>query len=462
VKKGYGEKMIKGKSTIELFDGITGKKKEEYKDENIVTNAIRNLFDWNGEMLAMGISVDGMLERLTPLYPHYLRGILLWDNIIAENPDNILPPPGINCVGHAGGFYGGANPLRGTWNENETEIKENGVKMVWDFHTDKANSTIKSISLTSIAGGNRGWMTPWEAGTFFRQRINNGSSSQSTINFAPTTTWTQTLGTGSASLYAGELRRGIHTYVADRNDNSLTIIEHSHANPSALSILDSAGVVTAASPHCREEVFSVASDARFSNLSSNYIIDGDKNLVHVSLSGTGNRTARIRTVNLITKTLTGDRTITLSNDVGASSVAYFKNRLYAGTSGTGGGICEFNSSGSFVRRILNFTSNSRYHCFGGEYIASPVNVSNGGLFISDGINTVVTQVGSDNAHPAVLFNAASLKPPLLTMVYEATSTHHTRYIGFITPYMATINNLAAPVIKDELNTMKITYELTQE
>ncbi|MDR2558755.1 MAG: hypothetical protein LBC86_04320 [Oscillospiraceae bacterium] len=449
--------MIKGKSTIELFDSITGKKKEEYKDENIVTDAIRNMFDWNGEMLASGVSISDMLARLTPLYPQYLRGILLWDSIVNENVNNILPPPGINCVGHAGGNYGGANPLRGCWNENETEIRSNGVKMVWDFATDKANSVINSISLTSVAGGDRGWMTPWEAGTFFRQRINIDNINQNIVGFAPSSinTFTNVL-----VSYVGELRRGIHTYVLDRNDNALTILEQSFANPSSLSILNGAGLLTSSPTHCREDVFSVQSDSRFNSLFNSHIIDKNNNLVHVSLPSGGSGAARIRTVNLITKTIIEDKIIPLNVSIQAnSSTAFFKNKLYVNS--TAGRIMEVDDSGNFIRNVSDAPISGRYVCIGGEYLISPF-VSNTGLFINDGFKSVITQLGNDNINMPNLFNSASLKYPLIALLHEQTSNFHTKYIGYITPYMATINNLHTPVTKNALNTMKITYELTQE
>ncbi|MCL2637981.1 MAG: hypothetical protein FWD48_06365 [Oscillospiraceae bacterium] len=452
--------MLKGKSTIELFDSVTGKKKEEYKDENIVTNAINNLLDWNGEMLASGVAVNDMLARLTPLYPNYLRGVLLWDDIIQENQNNILPPPGINCLGHAGGHYGAENPLRGTWNQNETVVKENSVKMVWDFATDKANGVIKSISLTSSAGGDRGWMTPGEAGTFFRQRINNGSSSQSLVHFAPSVVNSVT---NTSTTYVGELRKGIHTHILDRNDNSLTIVEQSYANPEALSIFDSAGLLTSSQPHCKEELFTVASDERFSNLATNFIIDKDYNLVHVSLSGTGNRNVRIRTVNLITKQVIDDRRVTLDRNVQASPAAYFKNRIYATVASAG--IHAFNEGGVSSGLVAgnNVTSSTmRYWCFAGDYLASPTVSATNNLFIIDGINAVFTQAGNDVVNQMNLCNSSSMKLPLITLLHESSANSYPKSIFYVTPYMATINNLQMPVTKTELNSMKITYELIQE
>jgi hypothetical protein len=458
--------MLKGKSTIELFDGITGKKKEEYKDENIVTNAPRNLLDFNNEMLMQGVPLNDMLARLTPLYPQYLRGILLWENIIEENDGHVLPPPGSVCVGHAGGSYSGANALRGSLNTTETAVTENGVRMVWDFATDKANSTIRSISLTSVPGGDRGWMTPWESGTFFRERINNGSRSQGMVEFLTRTPPGFYSGINAADrVYLGELRRGVNTYAINRS-GALVICEQTYRDPSALGIRDGAGLQSINSAYCREEEFPVDSNAAFSLLSSNSIVVGE-NMVHVSFSGTSNRNARIRVVNAVTKTLVSDRTVALSGNltIRTSSATFFKNKIYAVITGSGtmDGINEFDVNGTHIRRVMAGANGAgRFYCIGGEYLIGPPDSSNNTI-ISDGVRTVVTRLGQeDGQDSANLMNAFSLKPPLYVFYRDVSATSFHRNIFYITPYMATINNLSSPVVKNEQNTMKVTYELTQD
>jgi hypothetical protein len=464
--------MFKGKSTIELFDGITGKKKEERKDDNMVTNAIQNLFSYSNEMLVFGVPLNDVLARVTPLYPQYLRGILLWDNIISEDVNNVLPPPGIGCVGHAGSTYSGANIFRGTLNENETVVSANGVKMVWDFGTDKANGTIRSVSLTSASGGDKGWMTPGDdPGTFFRERINNGSRSQTLVEYTPRTMPSSfTAASFNERRYIGEIRRGIHTYMINRN-GTVSIIEMSYINPTEIGIYDGAGLFSIAQPYCRETIFEIPGSSGFTHLYANSIIIGNK-LVHVTLSGTGNRTARIRTIDFITKSITEDRTVSLSpsHSFRAQAAAYFQDRLYAvnliGT--TADGVCEFDRNGGFIRRIMNANpanSHTSFHCIDGKYLSGPPDSntpSAANHFFYDGYKTVVMKYGNeDSADGASLLHAASLKLPL-AILYRETGGVAVKSINYITPYMATINNLSAPVTKNEQNTMKITYELTQE
>lgn len=446
--------MFKGKSTIELFDGITGKKKEEYKDENSVTDALRNMLDLGSGLLTSGAPLNLIIERLTPLYPTYLRGILLWDDFISESAGYILPPPGINCVGHAGNSYSGNNILRGTLNENETEVGGNRVKIVWDFATDKANGVIKSISLTSVLGGDRGWMTPWEQGTHLRSSIQTPGTQSLLISISPSQLLS---GNTAAYFYAGELRDGVHSYVADRNDNALTIAEQSFVSPDSIGIFDNAGVMTHNAPHCRETINTVMSNARFANMGTNHLINENNNFVHVLLSGTGNRTARIRIVNLAAKSIIEDRTITLDTDVNATPAAFFKGEIYASI--TGRGICRFDEAGRFVKVCANILPASKYTCFGGGYLVSSF-VSSSMIFMTDGVNEIV-QGGFGSSNTMNLYNATSIKPPLFVLYNEQVSSG-TKSINYVTPYMATINNLKAPVTKNNQNTMKVTYELTHD
>ena len=164
--------MLKGRSTIQLFDAATGKKVLEQSDTNMVTNALdtianmkdkMGLFRWWIKRYSAG--TNEVTDRLTyspfmqmlPLYKRALGGILLWDANIPEDPSIMLPPNGVYELGHAGGPYGGADIFRGSYNENESCEISGGWRHVWDFDTDKANGMIKCLSLTSWHGGNIGY-----------------------------------------------------------------------------------------------------------------------------------------------------------------------------------------------------------------------------------------------------------------------------------------------------------------
>ena len=163
--------MLKGRSTIQLFDAATGKKLLEQKDTNMVTNALdiianlkekTGLFRWwqktlvNSNFNFNKVKVSPFTSML-PLYSKALGGLLLWDSAIPEDPSKVIPPKGVYEVGHAGEPYSGTDIYKGSYNENESGEISGGWRHVWDFDTDKANGTIKCLSLTSRHGGSIGY-----------------------------------------------------------------------------------------------------------------------------------------------------------------------------------------------------------------------------------------------------------------------------------------------------------------
>ena len=97
-----GNRMIKGHSTIELTDKVTGKK-EIYDNDNMVTNALTNFLNtcgmWNNNVIK-NVSAK-------PLWNTLLGGILLFDTELEENANSIFPPISAKMVGN--GSYNVAN-----------------------------------------------------------------------------------------------------------------------------------------------------------------------------------------------------------------------------------------------------------------------------------------------------------------------------------------------------------------
>ena len=86
--------MLKGKTIIELTDVNTGEK-EVIEENNMVTNAINDLFNTFPNLLnAYSIYRGGMFEGygnsldFIRLYEFLLGGILLFDSQIEEKPEN--------------------------------------------------------------------------------------------------------------------------------------------------------------------------------------------------------------------------------------------------------------------------------------------------------------------------------------------------------------------------------------
>lgn len=144
--------MLKGTTRIELTDVNTGAV-EIYENHNMVTNALRDVL----KPLGLCKRPSRFLSDFTPYYKHLLGGILCFDSEIPENEDNYYPPANVNLVGCA--VYGEqnntVNTARGGFNQTESEvnIKDRYVKYVYDFATSQANGTIASVCLTHKNGG---------------------------------------------------------------------------------------------------------------------------------------------------------------------------------------------------------------------------------------------------------------------------------------------------------------------
>ena len=158
--------MIKGRSKIQLFNAETGRTEFTVENTNLVTNAVSRLLNLKPEWAFTGGSITDIYRQLTPVCSKLMGGVLLWDDTITENANTVLPPAAVNNIGYAGGTYSGTNTMRGTLNQNESTAITNGYRFVWDFSTDKANGTIKSLSLTSRGGGNCGWNNASDAAVF--------------------------------------------------------------------------------------------------------------------------------------------------------------------------------------------------------------------------------------------------------------------------------------------------------
>lgn len=145
---------LKGHTVIELTDVNTGEK-EIHEDDNMITNAIKQLLGYNGHV---GISTRQSLSTgITSKYSELLRltgGLFLFDTELEENVDKYYPPAGVRLVGFGSGIgYAGNNLQAGSYNQQESGPTENGYRHVWDFNTNQANGQIACACLTTRSGG---------------------------------------------------------------------------------------------------------------------------------------------------------------------------------------------------------------------------------------------------------------------------------------------------------------------
>lgn len=144
--------MLKGHTTIELKDVVTGEVKK-YEDDNMMTNYIGKLIDFSCKH-ALG---DSTLNPYTSHWYNFLGGLCLFSQALPEDPDAFYLPAGVKPIGY--GIQADTNSYTdinawGIYNTQESDTSAAGVKrMVWDFSTSHANGTIASVALTHLNNG---------------------------------------------------------------------------------------------------------------------------------------------------------------------------------------------------------------------------------------------------------------------------------------------------------------------
>lgn len=147
--------MIKGQTTIELTD-ITTKQTEVFQKNNLVTNAVSDIFSYNpsGLLYPLQGGTTGMNREIFPIANTCYSGILLFEDLLVEDVKEYNPPVDNKIIGYASNDVNQTeNPNRGSLNLSESTIIENGYKYVWDFSTSQANGLISSLALTHYRAG---------------------------------------------------------------------------------------------------------------------------------------------------------------------------------------------------------------------------------------------------------------------------------------------------------------------
>lgn len=144
---------MKGKTIIELFDAKTNELVKSVENDNMVTNAFRDMIQPVSPR-PFNVYADGGVD-ITTLF----GGLLLFNKELEENADNYYPPTDTLMVGHGAEVtYSGTDLSMGSYNNSESGKQEDGsYKFVWDFNANQANGEIASVCLTSKKGGLAGW-----------------------------------------------------------------------------------------------------------------------------------------------------------------------------------------------------------------------------------------------------------------------------------------------------------------
>lgn len=428
--------MLKGKSTIQLFDAKTGKEVKRVENENMITNAISNILNvpldftyYNG--------FKTIADTVLPIQTVGLAGLLIWDNTIPENADIVVPPANVREVGHAGDAYSGTNEYRGSYNSNESGEIDGGYRHVWDFGTDKANGEIKCLSLTSRSGGNCGYH--YDSGGYNIRWIYGLCSKSSVYN-----------------SYLGRVAKNKYAFTPTTSGSTIKINYYNLFDSDKITLRETTGTELS---ECDTKTISVSNS--FSTSYTRTRLTDRPSVYICSYSGTK---VWYSEIDFSTGTLVHDNTVTLTipSDY-KQSISYLN-----GVNDDGIFVCLYNNNNtSYPYCIAKFTHNGDFveTVTGYNWSSVPkLSMFNIGdkWYIGDyGITVPFEKITINNSSYTKIqcYDYNNNYPLYLSIGASADYSQVALYL--FNTYLGTINNLATPVTKTSAQTMKITYDLIQ-
>lgn len=143
-------KDLKGTAKITITNTKTGKSKTTV-EENIVTNAVKDLFAANYSGLAN-------FQEVLPVR-NFFSGVLMFENEVTGSSTSYMPPAEddnrmIACAGSES--HSTQNPYRGNPDGSQTEFTTTSARFVWHWTEGQGNGDISCISLCPGILGNMG------------------------------------------------------------------------------------------------------------------------------------------------------------------------------------------------------------------------------------------------------------------------------------------------------------------
>ena len=144
---------IKGRTIFELTDVNTGEV-ERYEDCNMVTNALQYYLETYGMFTNNILANDDIRNKR--LWKNLVGGLFLFDKNIEENAETTFMPAGVAMIGNGSIDISNSGDVTelGSYNATESGLQDDGsIKFVYDFSTQQANGKIACACLTSASGG---------------------------------------------------------------------------------------------------------------------------------------------------------------------------------------------------------------------------------------------------------------------------------------------------------------------
>lgn len=154
-------KRLKGTMVIEMLDSNSNVI-ETITEENMITNAVNDIMGENPfavfyHTTSNSVEIDWH-DKFLPICPKLIGGILLYSKTLETKADNIYPSSTNLPIAYASNDVNStSNTARGNLNLTESKVLENGYRFVWEFSPSQGNGTIAAVGLTSSFGGSNGF-----------------------------------------------------------------------------------------------------------------------------------------------------------------------------------------------------------------------------------------------------------------------------------------------------------------
>ena len=476
---------IKGKTTFELTDVNTGKG-EVIEDSNMLTNGLQEFLTTYG-YFGCDILNDNTAIRKNSLWVNLLSGLFLFDTALDENASNTFMPAGVKMIGNGSKDVSNSGTVAelGSYNSTESGLQSDGsIKLVYDFTTAQANGTIACACLTSKIGGYMGMGNEearYYSGNYdllnFKSDSNHIcysgiSGAEQDMNHLLYPVYnenaiylTNPYNIKYSSAYASQhwsvtkkiqilkVRAGF-TSVGIKDSQNLKQIIGTYDVNIPQNILDYMGTntnyVIAASDSIERNIYVIFNKSSSDSLNAGafcWIMKINKDM---------NATAYKLTNNTGSKLYIKRNLITFDGDYVWAQCYGSPYSLY--------GI-KYTDSTQIIETGVSKGNVYNLYTIGKNLIGIYDTYYNGNLYYASTVYDVVNRThrqvnGSQNGREHILIPFPDKKGVYL--LYNYSSDPYSYAVAKDPRYLATINNLAEPVVKTSSKTMKVTYTLTFE
>lgn len=488
--------MLKGTTKIELTDVNTGET-QVIEKHNAITGALQELFN----PVLGHLTDEAKLSATLPAYTSLLGGLLLFDGRIDGDPLPLYAPDSVKLVGCA--RYNAASTLgsiyQGSYDANESSFSttEKTAKFVYNFTQAQGNGTINSVCLTHRTGG----LGVYAGDVSFKQQSVKLANS---VYAAPSTKLVRnmldrhtniTSYSSNEYLYAIDADNDLAYYFRLTSATTLVMVKR-RAGLKHYSIFGNTSEIVGDTV-----TITLPTGINSGSARNSYNFDTETNALYIISSLPASTAATVLTgvQFTVTKVVLGESTatqFTLTNNHSAAiytdNAYVYRDRVYSTTASVTESINGKNARKfTVVSHSLTDSSAATHGIVTSPYSYSgepmPIYAADGrmywqgyydstqgigGLHITDctampsesnttvcGVDQIEYYTSGNYYYPPSCVPV--LNHPMLKYLSfgNNTGTHEGFY--YLAHYLATVNNLATPIVKAPTQTMKITYTIQE-